>query len=437
VSDLKLQAKAREVLNAHWQQGISDSGSASGLGSGSSRQGVGQASVLNRQGVGRASAFNRQGVDWASASSRQGAENVWGYTCPNPQRYIWQWLWDSCFHAIVWAELGEADRALLELRTLLATIEPSGFVPHMNFVRDPSASFDFWGRRGASSITQPPMFGHAIAELARRGIDVPEELSAKAARGLLFFVKHRLDSSTGLVTLVHPWESGADNSPRWDGYYATPFGETGWQEEKIGLLRSIERDSDGTPLRNPAFDVASASFSALVAFNLSELGEISGAVDVSVVAELTEAVAACWDDDRLTWVDATVSGRQMPALASPVLDAQLCVLCDCSLERLDAVCENLFDADIFGAPFGPAGVARQHPTYDGDGYWRGSAWPQLTYLFWHVLAKHGRAQQATLLADQLKQGAELSGFAEHWNPQTAKPGGAAPQSWSALCIVTR
>lgn len=77
------------------------------------------------------------------------------------------------------------------------------------------------------------MFGHAIAELARRGIDVPEELSAKAARALLFFVKHRLDSSTGLVTLVHPWESGADNSPRWDGYYATPFGEAGWQEEKL------------------------------------------------------------------------------------------------------------------------------------------------------------------------------------------------------------
>lgn len=397
-------------MNAHWQQGISDSQSASRRGS------------MFRQG---------------STPNRNSSGNTWGYTCPNPQRYIWQWLWDSCFHAIVWAELGEADRALLELQTLLTTIEPSGFVPHMNFVKDPSASPDFWGRWGASSITQPPMFGHAIAELARRGIDVPEELSAKAARALLFFVKHRLDSSTGLVTLVHPWESGADNSPRWDGYYATPFGEAGWQEEKISLLDSIQRDSDGTPLHNPAFDVASVSFSALVTFNLSELADATGAVDASVVDELTEAVEARWDEDRMTWVDATVSGKQMPSLASPVLDAQLCVLCDSTPERLEAVCENLFDAEIFGAPFGPAGVSQQHPTYDGNGYWRGSAWPQLSYLFWHIMTKLNRAQEAALLADQVKQGAELSGFAEHWNPQTANPGGAVPQSWSTLCVVMR
>lgn len=112
----RLEVKAREVMNAHWQQGISDSQSASRRGS------------MFRQG---------------STPNRNSSGNTWGYTCPNPQRYIWQWLWDSCFHAIVWAELGEADRALLELQTLLTTIEPSGFVPHMNFVKDPSASPDF------------------------------------------------------------------------------------------------------------------------------------------------------------------------------------------------------------------------------------------------------------------------------------------------------
>jgi hypothetical protein len=24
-----------------------------------------------------------------------------GYTSPNPDTYPWQWLWDSCFHAII------------------------------------------------------------------------------------------------------------------------------------------------------------------------------------------------------------------------------------------------------------------------------------------------------------------------------------------------
>src|SRR6478672_9628621 len=34
-----------------------------------------------------------------------------GYTSPNLGVYPWQWLWDSCFHAIAWAEAGD-DRAV-------------------------------------------------------------------------------------------------------------------------------------------------------------------------------------------------------------------------------------------------------------------------------------------------------------------------------------
>ena len=35
-----------------------------------------------------------------------------GWTCPSADLYPHQWLWDSCFHAIVWAELGD-ERAVL------------------------------------------------------------------------------------------------------------------------------------------------------------------------------------------------------------------------------------------------------------------------------------------------------------------------------------
>ncbi len=398
VSQAQLEAKAREIMKAHWRYGTSD------LGRGSN-----------------------------SATPAQ----TWGYTDPNPQRYGWQWLWDSCFHAVVWAELGEADRALLELQTLLATMGPSGFVPHMNFVSNPSASLDFWGRSGASSITQPPMFGHAIAELVRRGIEVPEELCTQAARALSFFVKHRRDSSTGLIAIVHPWESGADNSPRWDGHYLTPYGKVGWQDEKISLLGTIQRDADGVPLSNPAFHVASASFTALVAFNLSELAETTGAIGLDAVSELADSVKARWDAASQTWVDAEVSGKAMPALATPVLDALLCVLCDSTPAKFEIICDHLFDPGVYGASFGPAGTSRSHPTYDGNGYWRGSAWPQLTYLLWHGMKRLGRLREAAVLASQLRQGVHMSGFAEHWNPQNANPGGAVPQSWSALCAAVR
>ena len=37
-----------------------------------------------------------------------------GHTVPNADVYPWQWLWDSCFHALIWQELGDSDQATLD-----------------------------------------------------------------------------------------------------------------------------------------------------------------------------------------------------------------------------------------------------------------------------------------------------------------------------------
>lgn len=428
----------------------------------------------------------------------------WGYTCPNPERYEWQWLWDSCFHAIIWAELGDADRGLLELETLLAAMEPSGFLPHMNYVADPAAAEEFWGREGTSTITQPPMFGHAIAELVRRGVEVPEELAAKSAKALRFFLDHRIHETSGLTVLCHPWESGADDSLRWDSFYPVPYVHPRWQDEKIKMLATIQRDSNGAPLSNPLFPVASAWFTALVAFNITELASTTDAIAATEADGLVEAVENSWDEESRTWADVVMSkpllknsmpirksdagdargSREVPredqagfklvrsqeqheddsrldadsSPKAPVLEALLGVLADRKEDRLAKVCEDLFNPQIYGAPFGPAGASQSHKAHDGYGYWRGAAWPQLTYLLAHALqaradnsdlnannschtakAPEKRLDYANIaqaLTAQLRAGAIASDFAEHWHPQTAHPGGATPQSWAALAAVT-
>lgn len=422
-------------------------------------------------------------VHWRQGESLK----KWGYTCPNPERYEWQWLWDSCFHAVIWTELGEADRGLLELETLLATMEPSGFLPHINYVANPEAAKEFWGRAGASSITQPPMFGHAIAELVRGGVDVPEELPAKAAKALRFFSAHRIHEPSGLVILCHPWESGADDSLRWDSFYPVPYGHPSWQDEKMKLLATIQRDSNGTPLSNPLFPVASAWFTASVAFNIAELARTTGAIAASEADGLVEAVENSWDDDLRTWVaavsnenpDASTEGVQTRRVAAvsnenpdastegvqtrridaatsesqisddparekgspsstssaPTLEALLGILADRNEDRLAKVCEDLFNPEKYGAPYGPAGASQSHKAYDGHGYWRGAAWPQMTYLLSHALQAKGRLKEARTLTAQLQNGAIISDFAEHWHPQTAHPGGATPQSWTALAAM--
>ena len=123
-------------------------------------------------------------------SARAVLESHWrepGFTCPNGTTYPWLWLWDSCFHSIVWAELGEPDRAVSELRTALEGQGPSGFVPHLRYL-DGNRSFDeFWRHRSSggapstSSITQPPVYALTVVDLVRRGIEVPDELVPVAA----------------------------------------------------------------------------------------------------------------------------------------------------------------------------------------------------------------------------------------------------------------
>ena len=384
-------------------------------------------------------------LDVMEAHWRQGksaeSHKRWGYTCPNPERYEWQWLWDSCFHAVIWAELGQADRGLLELETLLATMQPTGFLPHMNYVADPAAAQEFWGRAGTSTITQPPMFGHAIAELVRRGADVPEELADKAAAALRFFLAHRIGEPSGLAVLCHPWESGADDSLRWDGFYPVPYGHPSWQSEKTKLLASIQRNSYGTPLSNPLFPAASAWFTAVVAFNIAELANATDAIAATEADGLVEAVENSWDDDLRTWVDAAThespdaSTEGAQASSAPTLEALLGILADRNEDRLAKVCEDLFNPRKYGAPYGPAGASQSHEAYDGHGYWRGAAWPQLTYLLSHALRAKGRLKQAQALTAQLQSGAIASDFAEHWHPRTAHPDGATPQSWTALAAI--
>ena len=357
-----------------------------------------------------------------------------GYTAPNLERYRWQWLWDSCFHAIVWAELGD-ERASVELASIFDAQDPSsGFVPHMTSRDDPGFHAEFWGCRGASSITQPPMYGHAAVELVARGVEVPEAVLDRARAGLGFLLDRRARSARGLVELAHPWESGCDDSPRWDDLAGGPFELPRWYERKGELVASIERGPDGEPLANPAAPVGSVSFSALVAFNAAELASITGDENLNAAAdELAGAVAERWDPGLGTWVDdgptATGSGR------ARTLDGLLGALVDPSPERLAIVAASLVDPLAHGATFGPTGVHRGEPTYSPETYWRGPAWPQLGYLLWVATARRGATEVASQLASALRRGAASSGFAEYWHPDRGAGMGAIPQSWTGLSIV--
>lgn len=371
------------------------------------------------------------------ASARSVLEENWrpeGYTVPNAQVYPFQWLWDSCFHAITWADLGEGDRARSELAHLFRTQNSEGFVPHVDYEYLPSHHSEFWKREGQSSITQPPMFGHAIAELSRRGIDV-DDLITPATAGLDFLLDHRARVE-GMIALCHPWESGGDDCPRWDHWCPGEWNKETWFDVKGALVASVEFSEVGSPISNPSFVVASCGFNALVVFNALELASVSGNTRLMERAnELGQRLHGRWNDQIGTWIDAGDSALDSGRVRS--LDALLPVL----VESNDAVIERVFvdlcnDA-AFGGLTGPAGVHRDEPSFAAQTYWRGPAWPQLTYLFWVAAQRHGRSNDAQALADMLTRGALNSSWAEYWDANDGTGLGAAPQSWAALAAVVQ
>ncbi|MGW2643465.1 MGH1-like glycoside hydrolase domain-containing protein [Streptomyces sp. NPDC001393] len=161
-----------------------------------------------------------------------------GSTVPSRSLYPHQWSWDSAFIAIGLRHVSPL-RAQTELETLLAAQWADGRVPHIVF--NPSVpldayfpSPDFWrsstaGRRAGaprtvqtSGIVQPPV--HALAawlvHLADPGLSHARGFLARVYPRLAAwhrYLLHRRDlGGAGLVSVVHPWEQGMDNSPCWD-----------------------------------------------------------------------------------------------------------------------------------------------------------------------------------------------------------------------------
>ena len=322
-----------------------------------------------------------------------------GYTVPNAATYPFAWLWDSCFHAVIWAELGEGDRALTELAHVFhCQDERTGMVPHVDYQRAPDTLRDFWGQPNSSTITQPPMYGHAIEALRRRGLDVPVDVVDRAIAGVEFFLRDRIHPS-GLIAIAHPWETGCDDSPRFDDWGAASVED--WYEMKGAIVKG-----------GATLDCAPVSLSALVAWNGALLG-----LDTS---ELVAAIAARWDAHALTWVDGGTS--EASSGRSRTLEALLPLLV---IDQPEAMAQ-ITNPSAFGAPFGPRGVHREETSFDARRYWRGPVWPQLAYLLWLAGAD---------VAETSVRGASVSGLAEYWDADDGTGLGAIPQSWTGLALV--
>ena len=151
-----------------------------------------------------------------------------GYTLPtNNKLYPAQWNWDSAFIALGYSYFN-LNFALSEITTLLKGQWKDGMIPHILFHDKNTKYFPnhtVWNcgyKIASSGITQPPIIISILKQIIdnnkinKKQEDKIIEIVKKLKKYLKWFIKFRDPKKNGLISILHPWESGYDNSSIWD-----------------------------------------------------------------------------------------------------------------------------------------------------------------------------------------------------------------------------
>jgi len=391
-----------------------------------------------------------------------------GYTVPTKGLYPFQWNWDSCFTALGQSHY-DMDRAWTEVETLFAHQWADGMVPHMVF-HEPAPTYfpgpDVWGTGRTpptSGITQLPIAGFAIHQLFRRNPD------AGRARPLLdgldrwhgWFYRTRDPGRTGLVAVVHPWES-RDNTIDWDEAFERVPTDGVMPYERNDLkhadpatrptkaqydrylwlvqhFRSLGWDSTLTHDASP-FQVVDPGFNAILIRSCLETAALADALDAPEIA----ARHRNWAEQGLVALDGLWSdwhGQYLPfdrvggrLSESPSIGGLIPVFAPIPAPRAAALASTIGSMGTEVRYLVPS-HAPSDPRFDLKRYWRGPVWLVCNYMIADGLARAGEVAMAErLTADSLRL-IEQSGFAEYYDPRDGTPLGGGRFSWTAAMVL--
>jgi hypothetical protein len=325
-----------------------------------------------------------------------------------------------------------------------------------------------------SGITQPPLHARAALELYRNARD-PEaslgflrRLYPKLRAQHDYLALHRDPTGSGLPVIVHPWESGLDNSPVWDRDLADlripagvvpPYARRDLQHadasdrptddvyDAFVYLAIRYRDSgydDHRLLESVPFAIAGPLFCAIYLWStraLADIAEIIGA-DPVPHREAADRIQAAmrrelWDPEaRRFYPRDVLAGHREPEETivsfAPLLDEDL------PADQLSAVLDDLRSA-CFHPVAGPHFVVPTYslgsPAFDRRRYWRGPVWINTNWLLWRGLMQHGRRSEAEEIARSSLALVAQSGFREYFDPMDGTGYGSADFAWTAALLL--
>lgn len=417
-------------------------------------------------------------------------DNWWhDHTVPSQTLYPHQWSWDTGFIVVGLARVNPG-RAWRDLRHLFSAQWADGRVPHIVFdPRNGRRTYfpgpDFWrssqapgapDHRETSGIVQPPVHAIAAWELYRAATDPDER--ARAAEELTwlyprlvaqqrYLARHRDLGGAGLVSLLHPWESGQDNSPAWDAALANvPADPEVMRHRKRVDLVVADREHrptdddyvsyltiaqayrdrgyrDGSA-EDHLFVVECPAFNALMVaaeYALAEIATVTGHDPTphrERAAELTDSLVKrlfnpttgmfhALDVRTGTMSPARYAGGLVPLVLPELPQAQVeALIAEASSPRF-----GLSESMTLPLP----SYDRTAPDLDPDRYWRGPIWINMNWLMWRALRQHGRHALAAELRRCTVDLVRRSGCYEYFHAVTGEGIGTTEFSWTAALVL--
>lgn len=424
-----------------------------------------------------------------------------GRTVAAPDLYPHQWSWDAAFVTVGWARVS-VPRAITELRSLLTGQWSTGMIPHIVFAPDESGYFpgpDRWDSSLASEapreprtsgICQPPVHAIALQAILDAGDRVggPDRAAAidfaagEAFDALLawhrWLATARDPDRRGLIEIRHGWESGMDNSPRWDEPYANvhpgpdlpPFrrhdtrhvadaAERPSDQEYARYLWLVEqakrvRYDDAAMRETMDFRVGDAFFTAILSAACDVLagigdriGRAAEAVELrDLAARFRDGVMAtvpAADDDSVPYLARDIDLRTGRWLATETVAGFAPLVCGPSTTADRAIVARLLDT--FRGPGWcghrdlvvplPPSTSLLASAYRPRTYWRGPIWPVVCWLFEWSMRRQGFGHDADLIRDAALRLLAGGACGEYYHAETGEPLGSRNQSWTAAVIL--
>jgi glycogen debranching enzyme len=418
---------------------------------------------------------------------------------PSKDYYVHQWLWDSAGIAMGLVHVHE-EAAFNELLSLIAGQWNNGLLPHIIYNPGESRYYppaDQWQTSSftsngikTSGITDPPLLAIAAAYLCEKASDEQkkQDFIHKLLPSIMayhdYLKRYRDPEDSGLLTIVHPWESGTDDSPRWDSLLqridldmipTSLKADVDRNRKDIRYQNSQERPTETDYykyiylielFKDLAWDYTKIIHETPFAVKDIFFNSIWARANEALVALLTtygnqeeankyqrwaqetrKALTHTWSEAHNQYCDIDVTQGRHQAIAVPTnaifMPLYVGAVTD---DQLDILLQRLSKADEFRPAYPVPSTAINPRYFDMKRYWRGPTWPITNFFIIEGLtrckARHKNVdQRANFLLKKTVQMIKDNGFWEYFDPTPPETEshaigmGFSSFSWTAAILI--